>query len=437
MATKLLGIVSAVVIVSLEATAAYAGVAPSSLCKDKKGKATGVKTLGLLKAFGSNVKTPNSGKLAAAISKAQSKFTKGFTKAEFSGAGASKGCETIEDAGDIEAKVDAFVTDVLDDLSPAPPTTTSTTTSSTTSTTVSLCATLRFTTGLPGGACGRINDDVAGTGTDLTPYGGSGTQLDCGSLYIGGGGSVQPPSPTPDGASTVYGVSDCSVATAMVLAPTASSQTGSNRNCTAPGCFFGPPLPIPNVGSTATSTCVLNSIAPSPAVGGSLNAIAGSTIITLPLRVGVGVTGDLEPAPGIQPCPRCVGGACTSGPNSGGTCSSPTSLLTSYDCPPPGATLAPFLVDLSPLNTSSYYLSAAGGAFCPSQAAAGCFGSGSCEYIGENGSPAGDLTGGGALAQTLASVYCIPKTGNPLVNTVASLPGPGAVTLKGSAELLP
>jgi hypothetical protein len=101
--------------------------------------------------------------------------------------------------------------------------------------------------------------------------------------------------------------------------------------------------------------------------------------------------------------------------------------------------LAPFLVDLSPLSAGPYLLTAAGGAFCPMQSTAGCFGTGAgvCEYIETIGSPAGDLTGGGALAQTLSSVYCIPKTGSILINSVANLPGPGAVTLKGSAELVP
>jgi hypothetical protein len=117
MAKKLLGIL-AIALLTLGGTAAYAGVAPSSLCKDKKAKATGAKALGVLKAFGANQKTPNLGKLASDISKAQSKFTKGFTKAEFSGSGASKGCDIIEDADDIEAKVDALVADVLDELSP-------------------------------------------------------------------------------------------------------------------------------------------------------------------------------------------------------------------------------------------------------------------------------------------------------------------------------
>jgi len=87
-----------------------------NLCKGAKAKATGKKALALLKAFGKNGKTPNPGALTSNISKAQSKFTKGFTKAEFTSAGVSKGCEPIEDADEIEVKADSFVADVLDDL---------------------------------------------------------------------------------------------------------------------------------------------------------------------------------------------------------------------------------------------------------------------------------------------------------------------------------
>ena len=101
-------------------TSAHAGVAPASMCKDVKAKETGKKALGLLKAFGKNAKVPNTAKLTTDISKAQSKFSKGFTKAEFTGAGASKGCGIIEDADDIEAKVDALVLDVLDELAQPP-----------------------------------------------------------------------------------------------------------------------------------------------------------------------------------------------------------------------------------------------------------------------------------------------------------------------------
>jgi hypothetical protein len=119
MLKKLVGTL-AVALLALGGTSANAGVAPASMCKDVKGKETGKKALGILKAFGKNAKTPNVAKLTSDISKAQSKFTKGFTKAEFSGSGASKGCAIIEDSDEIEAKVDALVEDVLDELSGAP-----------------------------------------------------------------------------------------------------------------------------------------------------------------------------------------------------------------------------------------------------------------------------------------------------------------------------
>jgi hypothetical protein len=51
--------------------------------------------------------------LAADVSKAESKFTKGFTKAEDKAAGA---CPTSGDSGSIESKVNAFVLDVIAEL---------------------------------------------------------------------------------------------------------------------------------------------------------------------------------------------------------------------------------------------------------------------------------------------------------------------------------
>jgi arylsulfatase A-like enzyme len=87
---------------------ADAGVAGPAKCQDAKVKAAGKKTLDLLKALGKTAKKPNSAKLASAVSKAQSKFTKAFSKAEDEGA-----CLTSADAGSIEAKVDSFVDEVL------------------------------------------------------------------------------------------------------------------------------------------------------------------------------------------------------------------------------------------------------------------------------------------------------------------------------------
>jgi hypothetical protein len=99
-------------------TAAYAGVDPGDNCKDKKLKEMGKKSLNLLKAFGKNAKKPNLAGLNKDVSKALSKFTKGFTKAEFKGNGSLQGCDTTGDVSAIQTKVDTYVEDVLDELTP-------------------------------------------------------------------------------------------------------------------------------------------------------------------------------------------------------------------------------------------------------------------------------------------------------------------------------
>jgi hypothetical protein len=71
---SLLGLAIALTTLSL-AGAAGAGVAPEARCKDAKGRATGKKSLDLLKGFGKNGKVPNLGKLGTDISKAESRFT--------------------------------------------------------------------------------------------------------------------------------------------------------------------------------------------------------------------------------------------------------------------------------------------------------------------------------------------------------------------------
>jgi len=97
---------------------ALAGIAADTVCKEKKSKATGRKTLDVLTAFGRNGKIANLAKLTSDVSKAQSKFTKSFTKAEFTGTGDPRGCETTDDAGNVEAMVDPFVLDVVAALDP-------------------------------------------------------------------------------------------------------------------------------------------------------------------------------------------------------------------------------------------------------------------------------------------------------------------------------
>jgi len=80
---------------------AHAGVDPGNLCKEGKDKAAGKKAFDLLKAFGKNTKKSDTAKLAQDISKAQSKFTKGFSKADTLGP-----CPVPGDAPDVEPVVD-------------------------------------------------------------------------------------------------------------------------------------------------------------------------------------------------------------------------------------------------------------------------------------------------------------------------------------------
>jgi hypothetical protein len=99
----------------LSGSVASAATDPADACKDTKLKTTGKKAADLLKALGKNYKKPDTVKLGGSISKAQSKMTKGFVKAE-----SKAGCETTGDVGAIEAKVDAFAADVIDELNPSP-----------------------------------------------------------------------------------------------------------------------------------------------------------------------------------------------------------------------------------------------------------------------------------------------------------------------------
>ncbi len=93
----------------LLAERAWAAVDPGALCAERKMKAAGQKVFDLFKAYGKNTKVPNPSTLERDISKAQSRFTKRFANAEFSGSGEPRGCVTEGDAATIEAMVDDFV----------------------------------------------------------------------------------------------------------------------------------------------------------------------------------------------------------------------------------------------------------------------------------------------------------------------------------------
>jgi hypothetical protein len=312
-------------------------------------------------------------------------------------------------------------------------TTTSSTTSSTngggstTSTTLPAgTLVLDFTTTPGSGACGEIRDGSAVALRDLA----------CGGLDIGGGSGTVPEGGIPDGSTSRFLLTAC-VGDVCALSP--SMGTGGGIDCTNTGCRFGTPLPIPNAG---LSTCVLNTFA-APA-SGTVHLAMGTLDASVPLSARVFVTGN-----STEPCPRCSAagqpgtpgtGTCTRGANLNGPCSSTNSRGLSSDCLPGGSDgssdLGSLPVDLTPLATSPAEASAADGIFCPGQTSgnAGCFAVGACRAFDLLGLPAGPLGSGGSPV-LLASAFCIPPTGNFVIDGAAGLPGPGAASLAGVLAL--
>jgi hypothetical protein len=195
-----------------------------------------------------------------------------------------------------------------------------------------------------------------------------------------------------------------------------------------------------------------------------------------------GGTCDGGKTPGA-PCD--VGGISDLFQNAGGA--PPDAGMTSNDCLPTGSSVGELNIDLNPLTTGMATVDAnvdclgafpAGSCYCPKQVQPNsclpdgvCSPNGFCANNAPNGVCSGqtfrscDLTkppeaecedlapgAGSCTAQpvpcfgstisrtgtcgtesgTLASVFCIPATRAPAINTVAGLPGPGAATLPGT-----
>ena len=323
-------------------------------------------------------------------------------------------------------------------------------------------------------ASGELDSDTAGT-TKIADLG-----LGC--LYFGGGhATIVPPGLIPDGATSYFSVSGSNLTATSACAPvgcttaagpgrhcinafcnTDADCDGTSGSCAAGGCktgtqatpltctsdndcgakagacaldancYFGPPLPIlspPPQG--ALTTCVLNVIQTDGS--GTIDTSTGASTVSLPLSSRVYITGNTT-----SPCPKCVCGTCNYGENAGKACTTLTSLGTTLDCPPILHNFqAPLPVSLDPLTTGTASKTDASGNFCPSQTTAGAFGKDTAQRIAETGLPGGNLTDHAPHHSVLASVFCIPATGNPAVDGVADIPGPGAIGLNGNARLNP
>ena len=380
---------------------------------------------------------------------------------------------------------------------------TSTSSSSSTSSTGVPTTTTTSTT-FPGGPC--CNGDrflsfsrVAGSGDcgDVRSITG-GKDIQCGGLYSGGGATATPlPVPLPDAGTFVTTITGCT-GPAATVGSTASPDTGSNGSCTAAGCFFGPPLAVPNPGTPPVGLCVLARI--SAPASGTVDCSTGATDISLPLGAIIYLTGDTATdrngtIPGIQPCPLCSDGTCVAGPNHGKACTPGTTALsqsypTSLDCPPDPM----FDVGTMPLSfalttgsvtwnatvatndtgdTASFQTRVFAG-FCRDSNQTGAFelpGTGPSRQCWENGMAVGPacteplesceqrnngafgpsgganrtitVVGsaasilGGAAPATLVSIFAIPPSPgqfNQVVDASQDFPGPGAIAISGTAQ---
>jgi len=298
--------------------------------------------------------------------------------------------------------------------------------------------------------------------------------LGLGCLFLGGGAAFNvPPGANPENATNTFAVSEiCSDGTIELapdvgtgpkdctIGPLSTSSCihtlpatqictqdsdcvgGGTGSCAQdPSCFFGTPLPIANAG---LSTCVINVIL--DGVGGTIDPAVGDASIQMPLQSRVYLTGN-----GTAPCPTCSSDVCdptwmtgsplTPSPNAGDACTTTATSLVTHDCLPAGFFVGRIPVDLTPLTTGSTMLESTDGMFCPGQVATigpglnGAFGLLAARKIVEVGEPFGDLSGGSGTG-ILASTFCIPKTGNGLIDGSADLPGPGATSLPGLLELV-
>jgi hypothetical protein len=323
------------------------------------------------------------------------------------------------------------------------------------------------------------------------------TNIACAGLYTGGGGNSVPlPYALPDQSNAVSAIASCA-ADVATLGPTTAAQTGTNKNCTEAGCFFGAPLPVPNPGSTPTSVCVVNRL--SADISGTVNCATGDADIDAPLSSILYLTGDTSTDPmstiaGIQPCPLCSAGACVGGANDTDPCVAGTSALnasfpTSNDCPPDNA----FNIGTLPVafsltsgaitwtgttatNDTGSTVSVQNrvfSGFCRDADGTGAFAGdpviANAELCWENGmavgpacagvnesceqrnngafGPAGGANrtitavgnpmgiNGGPAANTLVSIFTILPTFNATVDAAGDLPGPGAVALPGVSQL--
>ncbi len=373
---------------------------------------------------------------------------------------------------------------------------TATSTSTSTSSTIGgpCCGGMQYSSFISDG----VNADVCGTvrsadGSEYTPV------VCGGMYVGGGGNSITLPLSTPNNLHWVVELTSCVGQTATVGPTTSTQTQSDLNCTEAPDCFFGGPLTIPNHATPPASACVIINVASNASgtmncssgdaqIDLPLTADIFLTGDSLPLMDG------LQPCPlctggqvGVEDSGICQGGAnngqpCTpANTDVNGVNGMDPSYPTSHDCPPlVGAGIGAIPIGLkldtgtiswtgtpatNPASTGQTrvfcgycrdpetsgfqspfqqcWQNGPVGPACQApndvcqQRNQGAFGpnGGGVKTITVVGSAAGSIVDGLPHAQTLASVFCIPPTGNPISDAGADLPGPAAIPLKGTRTL--
>lgn len=292
--------------------------------------------------------------------------------------------------------------------------------------------------------------------------------------------------PTPKNTSIRYCLSNCDATTDSVCDVNGSTSGPNNSGDSLNGGVFGPPLPLLSQG---VPVCVVNRYA-------DLNLTGTYDLATGELNGTINLLSDVHvQTPLTDVCPRCSGaglgqqGTCTSGARQGQSCvvdgtsnvvgsAGNTAYNLSTQCPPEANRRAATLVIGLPLTTGTS-TSAQQSKPCPGQTVDDACGGGTCTvdcsasippkgginqtccsnnptqpcFPTATDSPPGQIIRTGTPVAPLplwpdptypktveggrsAAVFCEAKTNDDTVDILTGLPGPGALLLPYTQEVI-